>query len=752
MDVNPQLPAMLEGDRIRTRIELEREVEAFVSRLHASGLGLADRIGLAAEASSTAVVALLGLLRSGVTAIPVGTRLTAPEREAIRLAAGLRALYSNGKLELIRGAPERSIDRDIPAIVVPTSGTTARPKLVRLTSGQLEASADAWAEVLPPATGWLLSLALAHVSGIGIVIRAQRAGVPIVLTKPGEAFVESFTRAREHGVEISHVSMVATQLAWLLEGGVAPPRELRAVILGGGPIPESLVTAAAAAGWPVVPSYGLTETASGCVAVPVGEAAARPWSAGRPMPGVELRIDAPDAGGTGEILVRGPMVFSGYEGDAALTAAALERDGWLHTGDLGSVDAEGWLRVAGRRDEMIISGGENVAPVEVEAALAAHAAVADVAVTAFPDERWGQVPVALAVFHAPPPERPAIPARPSAEELRAFAGERLASFKVPARFLEVDRLPRTGSGKLVRRHLPVLVAAAGQRSQVRDVLVVEADDGQLLCCRDLPGPEPAPGGPPPPTVLLAHGTLLTSSQFLRLGYLLQPHARVLAIDRRGSGASKMERPAPIQTPRHVADLVAALDAAGVERAVLFGHSFGANVCLELAARHPDRVVSVVVYEPPYLALAGPELAARLAPLPAAVASAFACGGSALAAETFLRAVAGDAVWEGLSPPQRAFAEAEGAGALADSTMDGIDPDGLARIACPVVVASGDASDDFYVPLADAVAGRIPGARRLTLAGLSHGAPIADPAPFAELVRSELGLPSARPRDATQLSG
>jgi O-succinylbenzoic acid--CoA ligase len=746
MELTPEfdVPALLEGDRLWSPADLIREVEAFSAELRASGVRPADRVGIVAEPSAAAVVTFLAILRSAVTAVPIGPRLTAPEREAIGSAAGIRVLYSNGKLEPVGGAPERPSDRDAPAIVVPTSGTTARPKLVRLTWHQLEASSHGWAAVLPPATGWLLSLSLAHVSGIGIVIRAQRAGAPIVIPGEGEAFPDTLARARSRGISISHVSMVATQLARLVEDGATPPPELRAVILGGGPIPESLVTAAAAAGWPIVPSYGLTETASGCVAVPVGEAAARPWSAGRPMPGVELRIDAPDADGRGEILVRGPMVFGGYEGDAALTAATLDRDGWLHTGDLGSVDAEGWLRVAGRRDEMIVSGGENVAPAEVEAALAAHPAIADVAVTAAPDERWGQVPVALAVFRAPPRDGPAsASARPSADDLRVFARDRLASFKIPARFVEVERVPRTPNGKLLRRHLPVLVAAAGHRSQIRDVLVAEADDGQLLCCRDLPGPTPAPDEPPAPTVLLVHGTLLTSSQFLRLGYLLQPGFRVLAMDRRGSGSSRMEQPAPVPIARHLADMVAILDAAGVERAVVFGHSFGANLSLELAARRPDRVASVVAYEPPYVALANPDLAARFAPLPAAVASAFDRGGSPAAAQTFLRAVAGDAVWESLTPLQRSQSQAEGAGALADSSMTGLDPDGLARIACPVAVVTGDASDAFYALLADALAARIPRARRVTLPGLDHGAPIADPAPFAELVRAQAGVQAHR---------
>ena len=441
------------------------------------------------------------------------------------------------------------------------------------------------------------------------------------------------------------------------------------------------------------------------------------------------------------------MVFSGYEGDPALTAATLDSEGWLHTGDLGSLDGDGRLRVSGRRDELIISGGENVAPVEVEAALAAHPQVADVAVTGVPDARWGHVPVALLVFR---PSGPGAGSRPLAEELRAFARERLASYKVPARYLEVDRVPRTDNGKLVRRLLPALVAGAGERSIAREVRVVEASDGQPIVYREYPGPEsaagPQAGQPPAPTVLLVHGTLLTGAQYVKLAYALQPAFRVLSIDRRGSGASRMERPAHVPIARHVDDLVAVLDDAGVERAVVFGHSFGANLSLELAARHPDRVARLIVYEPAYLALADATTAARFAPLPDAVQAAFERGGAAAAAELFLRRVVGDAYWEGLTEPQRDFSRAEGGGAVADTGMAGLEPDGLAGISCPVTVATGGATDPHYAPLADAVAARIPGARRVTLPGVHHGAPIMDPAPFVELIA---GPPSpAGPSAAT----
>jgi pimeloyl-ACP methyl ester carboxylesterase len=183
--------------------------------------------------------------------------------------------------------------------------------------------------------------------------------------------------------------------------------------------------------------------------------------------------------------------------------------------------------------------------------------------------------------------------------------------------------------------------------------------------------------------------------------------------------------------------VAVLDAAGVTRPVVFGHSFGALMALEFAARHPERAAAVVAYEPPYLALARPELIERLGRVGDDVAAAYAVYGAAAAAQLFVRAVAGDAGWEGLMLAQRASLEAEGSGALADTAMADMDPGGLARITCPAILATGGASDEFYVPIADALTHAIAGSRRVVLSGLRHVAPVTDPGPFAELVAGVL---------------
>ena len=552
-----------------------------------------------------------------------------------------------------------------------------------------------------------------------------------------EPIAPSIRAARSAGVSVSHISLVTPQLVRLLDasGGVPACRSSAPFSWAAARSRHRWYPVPLAAGWPIVPSYGMTETASGVVAVPLGGAGRRPWSAGRALPGVELRIEtpggaaAPDA--DGEILVRGPMVFDGYEDDAAASAAALDSEGWLHTGDVGRLDREGWLRVVARRDEMIISGGENVAPAEIEAVLASHPAVADVGVVGAADEKWGAVPVAVVAFRPGSHEDP--------ETLRAFARERLASFKVPARIVEATAVPRSPSGKLLRRSLAALVAAAGPGGGVagRRPSLGRNDERRS---RRWPVPRsarPARAAGCDPPSSFSTPPLSTSRQLLRLGGQLRPDARVLLPDRRGSGASAMEIPAPVSVARHVADLLAVLDASAVARPVIFGHSFGALLALEFAARHPERAAAVVAYEPPYLAVASPALLARLGRLADAVAAAHAAAGRAAAAQLFVRAVAGDEAWESLTAAQRASLEVEGSGALADTSMNDLDPAGLSRIACPVVLATGGASDDFYAPIADALAAAIPGSRRVVLPGLRHVAPVTDPAPFAELIRDRV---------------
>jgi len=310
-----------------------------------------------------------------------------------------------------------TIDPDAVHSVIHTSGTTGRPKAVELTYANHAASAAASGDALgvDPADRWLCPLPLHHVGGFGVLIRS-------VINRTTAVIHERFDTARVKAVleagEVTLASLVPTMLVRLRAAGLRETPGVRAIALGGGPIPGGLLEWARDTGIPVVPVYGMTETCSQVVA----------GSPGRALRGVELEI-ATD----GEILLRGPMV----------ARSELGRDGWLHTGDLGRIDADGLLHVEGRLKELIVTGGENVAPLEVEQALLAHPAVADAGVVGRPDPEWGEAVTAFVVLR-----RPA-----TGDEVLAWCRERLDPHKVPKTVQEVAALPRNAGGKLLRDRL-----------------------------------------------------------------------------------------------------------------------------------------------------------------------------------------------------------------------------------------------------------------------------------------------------------
>jgi O-succinylbenzoic acid--CoA ligase len=360
---------------------------------------------------------------------------------------------------LAAARPTRLLDRDGPsrlpdgrpvepgvAAVVATSGTTGAPKAVVLGADAIAWSARAVSAALAAGAGdrWLCCLPVHGVAGLAILARAWHTGLPVEVHDRFDPDAVAAAAGRA-----TLVSLVPTMLRRLLAAGDGAAR-FRRVLLGGAAIPADLLETARTRGIDVVRTYGLTETFGGVV------------HDGHPLDGVEL--SAGD-GGEGEILVRGPMLFHGYRGDPEATARAVDRDGWLHTGDLGRLDHDGRLTVLGRLDELVVSGGVNVHPGEVEAVLADHPAVAEAAVAGRPDPEWGQRVAAFVV-----PRDPANP--PTLAELRAFALERLAPAKAPRELVVVAALPRGPSGKLLRRLLggpggqdePAAASSAGRSS------------------------------------------------------------------------------------------------------------------------------------------------------------------------------------------------------------------------------------------------------------------------------------------------
>ena len=726
----PDAPAIVDGAEVTSWAELNRKAEDAATALAASGLAPGDRVALLPDTLAATIAALAGVLRSGGVAAPMPGGFTWRELDAALAALSPQRVDRPSDLLAPRGIGGRAFahpaatpnDPEAPAVIVLTSGTEGRPKGVVLSVAALAASADAWLSFLPPATSWLLAVGLGHVAGLGVVWRAIRDRVPVTVA-PADS-PEAQLAALRSVTAPSHVSLVPAQLGRLLEAaaGEGAPSTLRAVLLGGGPIPPALVVRALDAGWPVVPTYGLTETASGVTALATAEARTAPGSAGRPLPGVGIEIADPDAEGIGEIVVTAPSGFSGYLG-----GASRRRLDPITTGDLGRLDAEGRLRIADRRTDRIVRGGENVSPAEVEAVLETHPAVAEAAVVGRTDPVMGQVPVAAIIMRAERPE-------PSDEELANHARAGLAGYKVPAAWLRVRALPRTPAGKLQREAVRALVD--GGRTGI-----LARPGGDRIGWR-------ITGNGPLPVVLLP-GTLSTAAQLDALAASLAQvaGATVHTIDRRGMGSSRVAVATPVDVAVHVGDLIAYLDAQGIPAAAIVGISFGGVVALELAARAPERALAVVAWEPPYGALADETGQSWFRTVAERTAEAHRVRGSAAAAETFLRLVAGDAAWEALAERSRAYLAAEGDGALTDSALVGLDAAGLARIAAPTTIVTGGASRPFYEPLADAIAAQIRDARRIALAGRSHTWPLTDPSGFADVVREALTEAARAPAGA-----
>lgn len=331
--------------------------------------------------------------------------------------------------------PETTSLRSAAALIISTSGSEGQPRPVLLGNGQLDAAAAAANTLLALGPGdlWLNCLPLYHIGGQSILWRCARAAAGVLLHDGFAAEAVTDDLARQ---PVTHISLVPAMLARLLELGIRPPPSLRVALIGGAALALPLHEKARAAGWPLYPSYGMTETAALVAVHTPGDGAWHPGLVGKPLPGHAIRLD-----GDGRIALRGPQVMLGY-----LDGSGVDADGWLTTGDLGAIDADGRLTVSGRADDMLISGGSNVHPLTVESCLAACPGVRDVAVTGQPDQVWGDLVVALVVGDA------------TADEVLAHARRQLPSAALPRKLLFVDRLPRNATGKLERPALRRIAA------------------------------------------------------------------------------------------------------------------------------------------------------------------------------------------------------------------------------------------------------------------------------------------------------
>jgi O-succinylbenzoic acid--CoA ligase len=419
----PGHPAVETPSGALTYAELDAAADVAARRLAALGVGGGDRVATTLAPGLEFAALLHALPRLGAALVPLNTRLP---------AAAQRRQAELARVSLTVDEPlENGFEFDVPAghrldpgavhTVLFTSGTSGEPKPVELTVGNHEASAAGSAALLgsEPGDRWLCPLPLFHIGGLGILLRSARAATTAVLHPRFET-----ARVLE-GLAAGHytlASVVSTQVRRLRDAGLQRAPGLRTLVMGGGPVPPDLLDWARGRGIPVRSTYGMTETTSQV-------AVTGPWEVtAEPVPGAELAI-----GEQREILVRGPMVSPG----------AVGSDGWLHTGDLGTIGRDGLLRVEGRLTELIVTGGENVAPAVVEAALLAHPGIADAGVGGTPDPEWGEAVTAYVVERRPV----------SDYELLSFARERLAGYQVPKRVVRVRGLPRNAGGKLLRAEL-----------------------------------------------------------------------------------------------------------------------------------------------------------------------------------------------------------------------------------------------------------------------------------------------------------
>jgi O-succinylbenzoic acid--CoA ligase len=412
----PDAVALVSDEGAWTFAQLDEAVTARADALRSDGFTTGRVVPLSVDASPDAVVTLLALWRVGATPAPLNSRLTEHERAAAETALA-------------------DTSSDAQAILW-TSGTEGRPRGVAISYRNLAASAFGARRRLSlgPDDAWLASLSPAHIGGLALITRSLLVGSRLVAVGGFDA-VRTVDLIYGSDQAVTHVSVVPTQLLRLLDlrAGQGPPPTFRCALVGGARTPSDLLRRALDDGWPVALTYGLTEATSQVATAAPALTSAKPGTLGPPLDGVEVRVTD-----DGEILVRGPTVASAYVGTEV--ADVVGPDGWLHTGDLGTLDDDGDLWVTGRRADRIVTGGVTVDAVEVEEALRSHTAVADACVVGLTDEEWGERVAACVV--------PTAVAGVDLDELSAFLRERLSGPKLPRVLRVVDALPRNANGKV----------------------------------------------------------------------------------------------------------------------------------------------------------------------------------------------------------------------------------------------------------------------------------------------------------------
>lgn len=463
--------ALTDGHESWTFQQLHQVTGRIATRLARRGISHGSRVALAMPGHMKVVPLIHAVSRLGAVLVPLNPRLRPDELAALVDDAAVDALIGDGggphsertlllddlflNLDTEPEHPGSAINPEAIQFLVYTSGTTGRPKGALLSYGNTYASAVSSAIHMGtgPEDLWLHMMPVFHIGGLSILFRSVITGSGIVwLPQFDPAAV--FRLLREYPVTL--MSVVPTMLYRLLRHNEAFPPTLRLVLLGGAPAPSSLIEEARIRNVPAVQTYGLTETGSQIATRLPSDQHGSP-SSGHAIYPTEIAVLGPqgptqDAGVQGEILVKGPTVFQGYWRQPERTAETFWHD-WLKTGDIGYLDGRGYLTVVDREKDLIIKGGENLSPTEIEVTLMAHPHVVDAGVVGVVDAEWGQVPAAIVAVDQPI----------SVEELRQWTATRLSTLKHPSHYYQADALPRTASGKLRRRELVSQLAAGFYR-------------------------------------------------------------------------------------------------------------------------------------------------------------------------------------------------------------------------------------------------------------------------------------------------
>ncbi len=484
----PDRPALSFEGATRSFAQMQCDIDRLATALRRDGVCRGDRVAFLGFNQPALFDLMFAAARLAAIFVPLNFRLTGPELDYIINDAGVHTLVVDGPhrpvIDGIRGslccrrylsadgaAPdwlpvtefaadanplpqgEATAEDDI-AVIMYTSGTTGRPKGVMLTHGNLwwanvmgmlstDVSADDIAIVMAP---------LFHIGGLNVTpLVAWQKGGHVILHR-------SFDPAR-FLADVAHYRVTSTFAvpAMLLfisqqpDFASADLSSIKMIACGGAPVPEPLLRLYNTRGVPLNQGYGLTETSPAGTFLGNDFALAKLGSAGKPAFFVDLRIVGEDGrtplppGERGEVIMRGPHIMRGYWNKPEATAAAIDPEGWFHSGDIGYVDADGFLYICDRLKDMIISGGENIYPAEIEAVLYGHHAIAEVAVIGEPDAKWGESVTAVAVLKTG--------ADLDLETLREWAAQLLARYKLPTRLAVIDALPRNPAGKVLKFEL-----------------------------------------------------------------------------------------------------------------------------------------------------------------------------------------------------------------------------------------------------------------------------------------------------------